>query len=108
MASVQELILAAQSQQKKHPLSMIAEVINAASSGYSEGKNLRNVQTETELRRAEIARKLVETQQMQQEMEAQKELRRQFEEKLAITAEQNLRSKQKEVGGEKATGHPGR
>lgn len=94
MASVQELILAAQAKQNQQPLSMLAQLINSASSGYTEGNNLRNVKSEADLRRAEIIQKLVATQQAQKEMDAQEALRRQFEEKLAVTAEQNLRSKQ--------------
>lgn len=106
MASVQELIAAAQAQQQKHPLSMLADLINAGSSGYTKGVNIRNVNSETDLRRAEIVQKLVATQQAQQAMEAQRALRKQLKEKLAVTAEQNLRAAQGNVGAPKTPTTP--
>lgn len=95
MASVQELLLAAQAKQKPQLGSQLAQLINAASSGYTEGNNLRNVKSEADLRRAEIIKKLVETQQIQQEADAQIQLQKQkAQEEIGIQSEQNIRSGQ--------------
>ena len=94
MASVQELLLAAQAKQKSSPVSDLAKLIDAASSGYTEGINLRNVQSEADLRRADIAKKLIEAQQIKEEMVAQEELRKQFQARLGVQSEQNLRTAQ--------------
>lgn len=106
MASVQELLLAAQAKQKKSPLSMLADVINAGSTGYSEGVKLKNDQSETDLRRAQVAKTLIEAQQAQAEMAAQEQLRKQFEERLAVTTEQNLRTAQAGVAAPKPAATP--
>ncbi len=94
LASVQELLLAAQAKQKPKLGSMLAQLINAGSTGYSQGVDIANTRSETDLRRAEIAKRLVETQQMQDEIDAQNELRRQFAEKLGLQSEKTLRDKQ--------------
>lgn len=106
MATVQELILAAQAKQKPGLGSQIAQLINAASSGYDEGTKLANVKSETDVRRAEVLKQIIAAKQMQDELDAQAELRRQFEEKLRVTAEQNLRGKQADVAAPEAPTKP--
>jgi type II secretory pathway pseudopilin PulG len=105
-ASVQELILAAQAKQKKHPISMLADIVNSAYGGYAEGMKIADMRSETDLRRASIAKTLVEAQQAQAEMEqaqaqaaAQAEEQKRYAERRAIMEEQNLRAAQASVGG---------
>jgi hypothetical protein len=109
MASVQELILAAQAKQKPQPLSQLAQLVNAASSGYSEGITQKNVNAEAELRKAQVVKQLVEAHQAQQEMDSQAAMlsdpsnpfRKQVQETLGAQAEQALREKQAAVGAPK-------
>lgn len=99
MASVQELILAAQAKQKKSPLSMLADLINAGSTGYSEGIDLRNKKSESDLRYAETAKKLLEAEQIRKQQDYQDNLRKELADKLATQDEVSIRGK---VDGVKA------
>ena len=106
MASVQELILASQAQQVKKPGTLLAEIINAGVGGWEEGTNIRNKRLTGDLTRAEIAKTLIETQRLEAEKEAQEELRKQFAEKVAISAEKNLRDGQARVAKPKTLATP--
>lgn len=105
VASVQELILAAQSKAKRSPFSQLADIINGASEGYSEGLKIRdaNIQnklkvreaaSQDELRRAQIAQQLVEIQQKKEQTEAMREQAKLFEQDMAQKSEMAVREGQ--------------
>lgn len=104
MATVQELLLAAKAKQPEHPLSMLADLINAAGTGYKEGSDIRNVRSESDYRRSEIAKNLVEQhlkqQQLDQEVQNGQMIRNFIAQTLGIKDEQALRQ------GVAATGAP--
>lgn len=115
MASVQELIQAAQARQKPSPFSQLAQLINAGSEGYTKGLAIRkanmdmaNTQSEIdarkstaglneEVKRAELMKTLIEQQQIEQQMQAQEEMRKQIESQMGMNSERDLRNRQSGV-----------
>ncbi len=104
MASVQELLLAAQAKQKTSPFSQLAQAITAGTEGYAQGVESRNkamqFKSAEDLKRAEIAKALIEVQQKQEQIAYQQEESRKLKERqniqdsMNVTAEQDLRNKQ--------------
>jgi hypothetical protein len=94
VASVQELILAAQAKTKKSPFSQLADIINGASEGYSEGLKIRDSNTQNDARRAQIAQQLVEIQQKKEQTDAMREQAKLFEQDMAQQSEMAVREGQ--------------
>lgn len=104
MASVQELILAATAKQKKSPLSMLADAINAGSAGYSEGIGLRKTMSEAnennaqaDLYRRQMAAQIIQAE--QERIQNEENMRSELTFKIGAAAEQDLRNRQKGIEG---------
>lgn len=102
MASVQELLLAAQAKAKKSPLSSLADLITTGVQGYNEGSKVRELRSQADLRRAEIAKGLIEStlaqQKAEQERQSSEAVRSMIQEMLGTTQEQNIRDSVSNVG----------
>lgn len=102
MASVQELLLAAQAKAKKSPLSSLADLITTGVQGYNEGSKVRELRSQADLRRAEIAKGLIEStlaqQKAEQERQSSEAVRSMIQEMLGTTQEQNIRDSVSKVG----------
>jgi TolA-binding protein len=103
MASVEELILAAKSKQKQSPLSALAELIKVGASGYAEGQKQRQT---ADLSRVEIARKMIELQQIQEDMKAQEENRKFFKDQMDAESELRVRNNLASTAGTPAATTP--
>jgi hypothetical protein len=101
MASVAELIMAAQARQKPGLGSMLAQLINAGSTGYSEGIGLSKTKAETDASRLKIVSELIAAQNEQaaQEKAKQDQMRAELQATLGVKAEQDLRNRLAGVEG---------
>jgi hypothetical protein len=95
-ASVQELILAAQAKQKKSPLSMLADLVNAGSAGYTQGVKQKKINAEAEdaASQAETRRQALITQMLidQQRKDNNERVRAEMAADLAGRTEEGIRT----------------
>jgi len=89
MASVQELILAAQAKSKRSSLAPLLDLADSAMTGYSQGRDFAD-------KRTDIALKLIQKQQLEQEIENQKHLREEYNKQQEAATQSELKT----VGGE--------
>lgn len=96
-ASVQELLLAAQAKQKQHPLSALAEVINAGAAGYGRGvvQKKANADAESSLADAEVKRQTILSKLIADKHAAdeQAKLRQEMEQTMTIQTETGIRDR---------------
>lgn len=89
MASVQELLLAAEAKKNPNPL---LDLLQSGISGYQTGQGIAKTRANIDETRVDTAIKLIQKQQLQQEIDSQKEMQEQIKQELGLREQETKQS----------------